>query len=728
MISFIIVNFNLKKELIDCISSIKKKVKDVNYEIIIVDNSDNNIFQAEKFIKDTKIKIIKSSFNLGYSKGNNYGAKFANGDYLFILNPDTQIIEGSIKNIINFIEKNKNVGAVSPQILDSKNLVYDEQGASILTPKNAFFVYSFINKLFKKNRFWKKYWGVPWDKDKIKKVDVVPGTAFLIKKDLFEKLGGFDPNLFLYFEEFDFCKKLKDKGFNNFISPDLKISHKWGASTIKNNKSINYFKKSRFYYFNKNFGLIKTILIETFLRINKSFLFLTFTLALALILRIYKLDTIMPFLGDTAWFFVSARNILINNDLPLVGITSSHVWLHQGAYWTYILALILKVFGFNPINAAVFTIFIDLITLIVLYKFSKTFINQKVAYISALFYAVSPFIVISSQIPYHTNMIPLFVILLLYSTIKFVKGNVKYFPLSILFLAVLYNFQISSIPLMFTFIAINLYGFYKKTDWFKKILNLRILIYSILSFIIPMSLMLIFDLNHGFSQTLKVLVWVFYKIAVFFGYPPINPALNDESKKLFLDFVLLHIGRMYFILNNYIAVILFILFLFIFLIGIYKSKFKEINLNIIFLYLLIPLISFLAMNSRSQAYLPMFFPTLIIIASYSLFIIYSRFKIFGSIFILFLILFNSYGAINYPRSYEGIYFRKEAARKIIKLSEGKPYNLIGIGPTSEFASFRDQFIYLTWYYGHPPSEKPEKLKFYVSDTSDNIVVEKVIEK
>ncbi len=726
IVSIIIVNYKVRDELFECIDSILKTKQNIELEIIVVDNSEKDEVKSDLKKKFPKVKYIKSKSNLGFGAGNNLGAESAKSEYLFFLNPDTKIIKGKISSLVKFIKNNKKVGAVAPQLLNDKNEVYDEQGARELTPKRAVTILSFINRLFPKNRFWKEYWKIPWDKKRVKNVDVIPGTAFMIKKELFEKIGGFDEKYFLYFEEFDLCKNLIKSGYKNYILPDLKLAHKWGASTKKNESSKKYFIQSRFYYFRKNYGLIKSLIVENLLRLNKESVIILGIIVLGLGLRIYNLSYAMQFLGDTAWFFIAARDILENGQLPLVGITSSHVWLHQGPYWSYILAIILKVFGFNPLNAGYFTIILDLLTLFSLYLFCKTFFNHKIAMLSALLYAISPFIIISAQIPYHTNPIPLLVILLLASILKWVRGERYYFPISIFLLAVLYNFQISSVPLFISFMVICAFGFIKRKKWFMKILNIRIFLISLLAFTVPMIPMLLFDIKNGFPQTLKVIIWIFYKIAVFFGYPPVNPAFADEPRRIFFEFVLLHLGRIYFVMNNYIGLILFIIFISIFIFGIIKSKYKDLSLNVVFIFFIIPAIAFLGMNSRSQAYLPMFYPTMIIIASYSITKILNKNKFIGGLIVLTILFVNVFGIINYPKSSVSLSLRTEAVKKMINEANGSAYNMVGEGPSSEFASFIYPYEYLAWYLGNPSSNTDEKIKFYITDRADTIVIRKQI--
>lgn len=290
-LSIILVNFKLKKELFDCVESIYKSSPKLNFEIIVVDNSPKDEVSKLILKQFLKVKYLHSVKNGGYSSGNNLGASIASGKYLFILNPDTQFNSGSLDSFINVYKKQKNIGVLAPVLLGRDNKPY-QQGTEILTPKKAIFALSFVNKYFPKNKISRKYWNLDWDRNSLKEVDVVPGTAFLISQELFRKAGGFDENFFLYFEEFDFCLRLKKKGYKNFISPALKINHLWGASTKKSKNINSHFKKSRFYYFKKNFGYVWALIVTLFLNINSK------TIMIFIILLIISLTFLQKVLNS----------------------------------------------------------------------------------------------------------------------------------------------------------------------------------------------------------------------------------------------------------------------------------------------------------------------------------------------------------------------------------------------------------------------------------------------
>lgn len=275
-LSIIIVGYRAKKRLFDCIKSIENSKPKNQYEIIVIDNDETSAIKNETEKKFPFVQYFKSKENKGYGAGNNLGAKRAKGQFLFFLNPDTIVFPDTIDILLNTIEKNKNIGIVAPFLLDKSNNQYDLQGARELTPFRAFFVLSFINKYFPKNPVSRDYWILDWDKISLKEVDTVPGTAFIIRREVFEKIKGFDENFFLYFEEFDLCRRIRKLGFKIFMDPKSKVKHFWGESTKERNDIKRIFAESRFYYFRKSYGFFWALLVQFVTSLNKYKMFLSF--------------------------------------------------------------------------------------------------------------------------------------------------------------------------------------------------------------------------------------------------------------------------------------------------------------------------------------------------------------------------------------------------------------------------------------------------------------------
>lgn len=694
------------------------------YEIIVIDNDEEKTIQNELQKKFPKIIYVPNE-NKGFGQANNVGSRQAKGDYLFFLNPDTKIFPDTIDSLVSFLEKNKKTGIVAPLLHNMQGLAY-QQGSQQLTPFKAIICLSFINKLLPDNPVAKKYFLKDWDKKTLKQVDVIPGTAFMIKKNLFQKINGFDEKFFLYFEEFDLCKRVKALDRKIFIYPQAKVFHSWGSSTKSREDIKNIFSKSRFYYLKKHFGIIPAFFTETFLKINKYTILLFPILIIGALLRSYRINQAMPFIGDQGWFYLSARDMLVSGKIPLVGIATSHPWLHQGAWWTYILGFGFSTLGYNPYTGAYLSIFIDMLAVFFMYKLGSLMFSQRIGVIAGLLYSVSPLVISNARMPYHTSPIPLLTIFFLWSLTNWIRGEIKYFPLIILSLALLYNFEISTFPLAIAFLTILAFGFWKKKKWILKIPNFKFFVFSFFAFMMPMLPMIIYDFGHGFPQTLGFLAWIGYKILLFFGYPPLNPQNTASNLGNIISFLSHFNNKLIFPQNNIIALAITILSLSLLyktLINQFITKKYKTPFILLVLIFTISLIGIIATKTTSEAYLPILYPILIFITAL-FFDSLSKMKytFFPSIILLMsIITINAYHVINMEKG-NGFLERLSIAKKIVSQASVKNYNLIGEGRGSEFPSFTMNYEYLTWWLGHGPSKTTEKLKFIIRENEKGIKV------
>ncbi|HYM65392.1 MAG TPA: glycosyltransferase [Candidatus Sulfotelmatobacter sp.] len=722
MVSIIIVNYNLNDDILECLRSIFKSSQKTKFEVIVVDNSEKKILKAILKKKYPKVKYIKSDKNLGYGSGNNMGAEIARGEYLFILNPDTKIFDNTLDFLQSFIKKNKKTGIVSPAILDEDNNFLNVQGTEELTPSNIILSQSFLRKIFPKRNILNELKYHNWNKRLPREVKAVPGAALMISKKNFEKIGGFDENLFLYFEENDLSNKIRKLGYKLFIIPSAKILHKVARSTKKVKNIENIYKKSRFFYVKKYYGTLNAFAVEFLLGINKYSVFLFFILIISLFLRLINLSKSMIFIGDQGWFYLSAKDMLINGKIPLVGITSSHTWLHQGPLWTYMLSIFLKIFNFNPLSGAYLTALIGTLTVFLIYKFGCLIFSRNVGLIAALLYTASPLIVYSDRIPFDPTPIPFFVLFYFYSIFKWIKGNIYFFPLALFFLVVLYNLELATFTLFFTLVILLILGFSKKTDFFKDIKNKKVFIFSLIAVLIPISPVLIYDFSHGFKQTIVFFGWTLYKpLSIFFRHSEINYISNVDE---IIKFLLISIQKIVLSQNLFIANLIFVCSLIYVSSALLRSK--KILFDEKFLLLIILGVSFTGIilnQTPSDAYLPIIFPFVILSVSILFEFLYS-YKFVKNIvlIVLGLVFFLNLITSFYNSQNDRFLQRTKAADKIIRLANGRKYNLIGKGLNSEFETFTMNYQYLLWWKGNEPSMSDQNIKFTILENEKNIEV------
>lgn len=269
-VSIIIVNYNTKDLLFNCLDSIQTQTKEIDYEIIVFDNASND-GSIEMIKKEfPNIKLIKSNKNLGFGKANNLAAKTAKGKYLFLLNSDTKLRNNIVKIFFDFAEKHRefNIGAIGAILLDENLNVIHSFGYLPSFLRDVWFdLKTSILNLLGRTRYLKIKKSLK-DILRLKKrtysnqntffeVEYVTGADMFIKKEDFNLFGGFDPNYFMYFEESDLQYRMQNSGFKNIIITESQLIHFEGASfkydkrKTDNNKRF-YQDESRFYYYKKN--------------------------------------------------------------------------------------------------------------------------------------------------------------------------------------------------------------------------------------------------------------------------------------------------------------------------------------------------------------------------------------------------------------------------------------------------------------------------------------------
>lgn len=229
-LSIIIVTHNQFDKVRVCLKSIFNHQPDLQFEIIVVDNGSKEGNPDVLKTEFPEIRLIKQE-NLGMGAGNNRGAKEATGEYLLILNPDTEIMPGSIKSMIDCHKSDPSAGLVGPKLLypDGERQISCYRFPDIFLP---FFRRTFLGKF--RQSYLDYYLFKNVDLDKTQEVDWVMGSCLLLKKSLYDELGGFDERFFMYFEDTDLCKRINRKGLKIIYHPDSAIIHHHGRASAKN--------------------------------------------------------------------------------------------------------------------------------------------------------------------------------------------------------------------------------------------------------------------------------------------------------------------------------------------------------------------------------------------------------------------------------------------------------------------------------------------------------------
>lgn len=226
-LSVIIVSYNTKKLTSDVVNSLYREDQGVSFETIVIDNNsqDGSVEALRAFAKKySNFKLIENFTNTGFAFANNQGIKIAKGKYMFLLNSDTIVKNGALKKLLDFAKSKDGVGVVAPKLLNGDGTV---QPSCLRFPtiKNAIWEYWFNQK-----GLFEKY--APGGKNPVN-VDSVVGAAFLIAPEALKKIGTLDEKYFFYFEDIDYCRRVKDMGLSVYYFPQAEIVHYHGASGKK---------------------------------------------------------------------------------------------------------------------------------------------------------------------------------------------------------------------------------------------------------------------------------------------------------------------------------------------------------------------------------------------------------------------------------------------------------------------------------------------------------------
>lgn len=237
-LSVIIVNYNVKYFLEQCLLSVQKAMKGIDGEIIVVDNNsvDGSVEMVRK--KFPGVKLIANPVNEGFSKANNKAISLSQAEYVLLLNPDTLVEEDTFSKIISFADSHPDAGAVGVKMIDGTGKFLPESKRGLPTPSVAFYKISGLAKLFPHSRTFGKYHLSYLNKDETHSIDVLSGAFMLIRKSVLDKIGLLDEDYFMYGEDIDISYRINKAGYKNYYFPGTSIIHYKGESTKKT--SVNY--------------------------------------------------------------------------------------------------------------------------------------------------------------------------------------------------------------------------------------------------------------------------------------------------------------------------------------------------------------------------------------------------------------------------------------------------------------------------------------------------------
>jgi GT2 family glycosyltransferase len=252
-----IVNWNTKNLLKACLASIFNQTEGLNYHVWVVDNgsSDGSVQMIER--EFPQVRLIKNSVNLGFTKTNNQVLRQCEGNYVLLLNSDTQVVGNALKELIDFMEVHPEAGAAGCQLLNKDGSLQLSCGR-FPTLTSVFFGAKTCNRIFRrifgKRTFFAEYGLSEQEHLCFQEVDFVKGCCIILRKSVLEKTDFLDENIFMYFEEMDLCYRIKQQGNKILYTPQPKVIHLGGQSDRFDSKTVSKRLNSQEYFFRKHYG------------------------------------------------------------------------------------------------------------------------------------------------------------------------------------------------------------------------------------------------------------------------------------------------------------------------------------------------------------------------------------------------------------------------------------------------------------------------------------------
>lgn len=239
-LSIIIVNYNVKHFLEQCLYSVTKASKNTDTEIFVVDNNSSDGSEAFFAGKFSPVRFIWNKENVGFAKANNQALQLCTGKYILFLNPDTIVPEDCFSKCIAQLESDTTIGALGIQMIDGSGNFLKESKRGFPSPFAALCKLSGLATIFPRSKTFAKYYLGDFDKNHNHEVDVVSGAFMLIPKNIINSVGSFDETFFMYGEDVDLSYRIQKAGFKNYYFAESTIIHFKGESTRK--LSVQYLR------------------------------------------------------------------------------------------------------------------------------------------------------------------------------------------------------------------------------------------------------------------------------------------------------------------------------------------------------------------------------------------------------------------------------------------------------------------------------------------------------
>lgn len=273
-LSIIIVNWNAKKFLYECLNSIYTTTNKTKFDIWVIDNnsSDGSAEMVEKEFPE--VNLICTGVNSGFAKANNIGIRKSNSRYVCLINPDVKVLNNCIDLLVSYIKQNPRIGIIGPKILNP-DLTLQSSAYGFPTIWNSLIHSLGLHKTFPRSRIFRSFYRKYWPDNMTRQVDVLSGCFWVLRRKAIKKVGLLDEDFFMYREDFDFCRRMLKAGWDIVYFPEAQAIHYGGGSSSNTPISCTIESlRASITYWRKHHGEMGRLYIQLLSFIRQSLLFI----------------------------------------------------------------------------------------------------------------------------------------------------------------------------------------------------------------------------------------------------------------------------------------------------------------------------------------------------------------------------------------------------------------------------------------------------------------------
>jgi GT2 family glycosyltransferase len=277
-LSIIVINWNTRDLLSQCLRSVFGVAVGCHFEIIVVDNASADGSPQMVEADFPQVLLLKNSTNRGFAAANNQGIERAQGEFILLLNPDTIVLPGALDRLVEFSKAHPDAGAVGGKLLNHDGTLQVSCG-HFPTLLNMATESLGLSRLFPHNRLFARFKMTYWNHDAVREVDQPQGAHLCFRRAVLDQVGLLDERFFMYFEEVDLCLRIRNAGWRIYFTPDSQIIHLGGQSSLQNlDARITERYRSLLLFFEKHHSRTQVLCLRALLLCEMSWRLLLFNL------------------------------------------------------------------------------------------------------------------------------------------------------------------------------------------------------------------------------------------------------------------------------------------------------------------------------------------------------------------------------------------------------------------------------------------------------------------